>query len=399
VLNAAAVIGPRVEHWLLADVTQTEAGAMSESLDVGMLRAQGDMLAFHHELARLAILDSIAPHQRAFLHQATLDALKASPLTRSDVCRLAHHAAAAGDEEAILSYAPAAAEHAQTAGMFRTARTLYALAIRHSSELPALRRAAFFAAFAAASHDNPNRAEIIRAYRQAVALAKEGGDLLLAGNSLSRMAVLLLMEGETTEAVRAVDEALAMLETLEPSPPLAVAHKTRAFLHLISGENEQAVARARSCLQVAVRLESASLHIEAYHALGICSLPLNHAQGCDYLEKSLALVLEEDAYWAAGSVHADLLMTYVDIYGLDRAEELISSGLHITAEHDLDLSWLVIHAWQSILLVYRGRYQEAEEIAGEVLARPDSMEVFRVPALVALAWLRARRVSRAGSHC
>jgi DNA-binding CsgD family transcriptional regulator/tetratricopeptide (TPR) repeat protein len=391
VLNAAAVIGARIEPWLLAEVVQAEAAAVEESLALGILLAQGESFAFRHELARQTILEVIPPHRCNFLHHAVLDALKASPTGQNDMARLVHHAEAAGDREAILTYAPVAAESAQTAAMFRTAATLWALAIRHGNELPPLQRAAFYAAFAAASTENPDRTETIRAYRQAVALAGEGGDLLVAGNSLARMAVLLLMEGETAESVRAVDEALGMLEALGPSGPLAAAHKTRAYLHLIAGENEQAAARAHSCLQVAARLENASLHIEAYHALGICSLPLNHPQGCDYLEKSLALVLEEKAYWAAGSVHADLIMTYVDVYRLVRAEELITAGLHITAEHDLDLSRLVIQAWQAILLVYRSRWREAEAITGEILGRPDSMEVFRVPALVALARLRARR--------
>ena len=391
VLNAAAVIGRRIEPWLLTEVVQAEAAAVEESLALGILLAQGENFAFRHELARQTILEAIPPHRCNFLHRAVLDALKASPTGQKDMARLVHHAEAAGDGETILAYAPVAAESAQAAGMFRTATTLWALAIRYGNDLPPLQQAAFYAAFAAASKENPDRTETIRACRQAIDLAREGGDLLVTGNTLARMAVLLLMEGETAESVRAADEALGLLEPPGPSGPLAVAHKTRAFLHLIAGENEQAAARARSCLQIAARLESESLLIEAYHALGICSLPLNHPQGCDYLEQSLALVLEEKAYWAAGSVYADLIMTYVDVYRLRRAEALIAAGLKITTEHDLDLSRLVIQAWQAILLVYRGLWREAEAITGEIVGRPDSMEVFRMPALVALARLRARR--------
>lgn len=391
VLNAAAVIGPRIEPWLLAAVTRAEAGAVNESLDSGMLQAQGNMLTFRHELARLAILGAISPHQRLFLHRAVLDELRASRLTQQDVTRLAHHAEAAGDSEAILTYAPAAAEAAQAAGAFRAAATLWELTIRHSDELPPQRKAALHAAFAAASKEKVDRAEAIRAYRLAVALAREGDDILGAGNSLARMAVLLLMNGEIEASADAVEEALRLLETLEPNAPLAVAHKTRAYLHLINGENEQAVARAGRSLRVASQLEDTSLHIEAYHALGICTLPLNHPQGCHYLERSLSLVLEEKAYWAAGSVFSDLLMTYVDVYRLERAEELIAGGLQITAEHDLDLSRMVIQAWQAMHLIYRGRWREAEAIVTEILEGRQKLSVIRAPALVALGRLAARR--------
>jgi DNA-binding CsgD family transcriptional regulator/tetratricopeptide (TPR) repeat protein len=391
VLNAAAVAGRRIEPWLLAAVTRAEADAVNEILDSGMLLAQGNMLMFRHEIARQVILEEIPPHQRLFLHRAILDELRASRLTQRDVTRLAHHAEAAEDGDAILTYAPAAAEAAQATGMFRAAATLWQLAIRYGSELPAERRAAFHAAFAAASKENPDRTEAIRAYRQAIILAKEGGDLLLAGNSLARLAVMLLMEGATTESVCAVDEALELLEPLGPSAPLAVAHKTRSFLHLIHGENEQAVGRADHSLQVAAYLENTPLLIEAYHALGICTLPISHARGRDYLETCLALVLEEKAYWAAGSVFSDLLMTTVDIYQLKRAEELIAGGLRITTEYDHDLSRFVILAWQAIALIYRGRWREAETIVAGVLQQPHRITAMRVPALVALGRLYARR--------
>ncbi|MFW5941514.1 MAG: ATP-binding protein [Chloroflexota bacterium] len=394
VLDAAAVIGPRIEPWLLAEVTRAQDAAVNECLDAGMLQAHGETLAFRHELARQAILAAIHAHRRLSLHRTVLAALRASPTTQQDAIRLAHHAEAAGDHEAILAYAPVAARAARAAGALRTAAALWDLAIRHSDDLPPRQRAEFYAAFASASHENPDRSQAITAHRRAVALGMKGGDLNLVANSLCRLAVLLLMEGHSSEAEQSAEEALELLEPQGASHALAVAHKVRAFLHLSAGEGQQAADRAAACLNVAAELESTSLHIEAYHALGICSLPLDHARGRDYLEKSLALVLDEKAYWAAGSVHCDLIMTCVDVYDLRRAEELIASGLEITAEHDLDLSWLVIQAWKAIVLVYRGRWDQAEKIAGTVLEHPRQMEVFRVAALVALGRLHARR----GAH-
>ncbi|MFW6096992.1 MAG: ATP-binding protein [Chloroflexota bacterium] len=391
VLNAAAVAGPRIEPWLLEEMTRAEAPTIDESLETGMLLAHGDVFTFRHELARQVILEAIAPHQRSFLHQAALDALSDSPDSHQDLSRLAHHAEGARNREAILTWAPAAAQTAQASGSPRAAAKLWRLAISYGDDAPPLQRAEFFAGLAAATREKPDRSESIFAQRQAINDAREGGDLLMAGRSLSSLSVMLLMEGETEAAVEAVEAALAYLERQGPTDALAIAHKTRAFLHLVSGENHAAEARARSCLNIARRLESTSLHIHAFHALGICSLPLNHRQGCDYLEESLALVLEENAYWAAGSVYADLTMTYVDVYRLRRASELTAAGLRMTADHDLDLSWRVLRAWQSILLLYRGAWTEAEEFAAEILEQSGDLSVYRVPALVSLGRLRARR--------
>ena len=59
VAEAAAVLGPRIEPWLLADMVPSDAHAADECLVGGVLVAQGDGLAFRHELARQAVLESI----------------------------------------------------------------------------------------------------------------------------------------------------------------------------------------------------------------------------------------------------------------------------------------------------------------------------------------------------
>ena len=54
--------------------------AADECLAGGMLVAQGELLAFRHELARQAVLEAISPPRRArALHRLALDALRASP--------------------------------------------------------------------------------------------------------------------------------------------------------------------------------------------------------------------------------------------------------------------------------------------------------------------------------
>ena len=59
-------------------------------------------VAFSHELARLAVEESIRAARLA-LHRAALAALESPPNGAPDPARLAHHARAAGDAEAVLS--------------------------------------------------------------------------------------------------------------------------------------------------------------------------------------------------------------------------------------------------------------------------------------------------------
>lgn len=67
VLQAAAVIGQRIESWVLAQVTSAELGAVEECIGIGILVPQADSLVFRHELARQTILETISPQRSQVL--------------------------------------------------------------------------------------------------------------------------------------------------------------------------------------------------------------------------------------------------------------------------------------------------------------------------------------------
>ena len=116
------------------DLLLTVAGPVldeaDECIDRGLLRGTDDGLAFSHDLAREAILVSIAPLRRRLLHARVLAALREAPEAQRDLARLAHHAEAAGDREAVLEFAIAAAEQATALNAHREAAAQYARALR-----------------------------------------------------------------------------------------------------------------------------------------------------------------------------------------------------------------------------------------------------------------------------
>ncbi len=144
VLEAAAVIGQRVRPELLETVTRVEAHAVDECMATGMLEVLDDVLTFRHELARQTVLETISLPRKQALHRLVLDALKSSSATNKDLTRLAHHAEATGDRQAVLEYAPAAAIRASAAGAHREAATLYALTLRFAVDLPIEERARLY---------------------------------------------------------------------------------------------------------------------------------------------------------------------------------------------------------------------------------------------------------------
>ena len=128
---------PQAELWLLdALASEPQLACLDECLGSGMLTPTTDGVAFRHELARMTIEETLAPHRRAALHRDALAALLAPPAGAPDPARLAHHAEAAGDAAAVLEFAPAAAARADAVGAHRQAAAQYARALRFGAELP-----------------------------------------------------------------------------------------------------------------------------------------------------------------------------------------------------------------------------------------------------------------------
>ena len=140
-LDVIALVPVRAELWLLEAVAGDVLAHLDECIGRGILRTDGDGVAFRHELARLACESAVPAARRRLLHAAILAALESPPVGGPDVSRLAHHAEEAGDSRAVLEHAPAAARRASAAGAHREAARQYRRALRHGDGLPASGRA------------------------------------------------------------------------------------------------------------------------------------------------------------------------------------------------------------------------------------------------------------------
>ena len=390
VLEAAAVIGPRIEPWLLAELTGAEAAAADECLARGMLALHGDSLAFRHELARQAVLESISPPHRLVLHRMALDALRSSAATRDDLARLAHHAEAAHDREAILEFAPAAAHQAVEARAHRAAAALFELALRYGDDLPLAERADLLDKFSTELDTADRRPEAIEAIRQAAELWRQAGKPLEQGESLTRHSTLLQIVGQQAEAQAANRAALALLEPLSPNRELIRAYNAEAWLSLGQADNARGADMAEKALFLAQHFEAEEELPRLYEVLGLCRLYSDRAQGLELLDKALALALQLDHSIRAGNIYANLSSILVDFHQFKRAERLFDQGLPFAAERDLDSVRAFIEGWQAVLKLHQGQWEAAEAVAGAALQRP-APSPGRGPALLALGRLLTRR--------
>jgi len=391
VVQAAAVIGPRIESWVLAEVMGAEAAAANECLAIGVLLAQGEALSFRHELARQIILESISPPHRMVLHRLTLDVLKVWPATRHNLARLAHHAEAAGNREAVLAYAPAAANQAAAASAHREAVSLYALALRFADDLPTDRRARLLEAYAQECQLTGQQTEGIAAQRQALELWGDLGNPLKQGENLAELMSMLIRVGQTAEVERGSQTAIALLETLPPGRELALAYRVRSSLCLANRDCAEALVWAEKARTLAEQCRDTDVLAAVYTTIGTAWLFLDYECGCEHLHRGLAFARDAGLELWVANMYANLGACSGELYQFRRAERYLAEGTAYATEHDIDILRLYMLACQALTYVHLGLWREAATMATEVLHSPRGSVVGRITVLVALGRLRARR--------
>ncbi len=296
-----------------------EAQAVEESMAAGMLLAEEDKLVFRHELARQTILESISLPRRQVLHRLVLDAMKASPETRDDLARLAHHAEAAGDHTAILAYAPAAARQASAAGAHLGAVALYALALRFAEDLPLAEQAEMWGQYSLECGFTAQRQEQVAAMRQAVDRWRRTDDQLKYGESLGRLAFDLHLVGERQEAAEVNSAAIQVLEALPPGPELEIAYNAGSRLHLANMENQKALKFAEKAIALAERRGDEERQIWFTETLGLCLFFLDYPRGIETLERTLAAARSLNLEARVANIYSNLSSLLVEYHEFERA--------------------------------------------------------------------------------
>ncbi len=391
VLEVAAVIGPRIEPWLLAEITRAEMRAAEECMSVGVLVAQGEVLTFRHELARQTILEMISPFRKQMLHRSALDSLRALPSFYSTPEQLAYHAEGAGDREAVLVYAPIAAQKAAWAGAHREAARLYNLALRYSEGLRFQDHALLFEAYSTECDHIGQQSEGIAARREALKLWRQLGNGLKEGENLAYLMNMLTRIGQNTEAQRVSRAATEILEALPPGRELAMAYRVQAAACLVNRDCQDALAWAERALELAQRLQDAEVLAAVHLTIGTTWLFLDYERGRQYLESKIVVFQENGLDARAAHAYSNLGSGSGELHQFCYADHYLSVGVAYAAERDLDSHRLYMQAWQALVSLYLGRWQEAELIARRVLEGHGVATISRITALVAQGRLMVRQ--------
>ncbi|HEY4610769.1 MAG TPA: AAA family ATPase, partial [Ilumatobacteraceae bacterium] len=217
-LQDVSIVTGAVPLKLVSALGGPHANGLAECLASGMLVEAGDGVGFRNELAREAISGEIEPLRRASLHAIALEFLRQ---TDADPARLAHHAEATDDPEAVAEFAPVAAAQAAARGAHREAAEQYRRALRFSAHLDMVTRAGLLERGAYEVYLIDHFDEAITWLQDAVELRHRIGDTVLEGDAMRRLSRVQRCGGRRADAWRMGEQAVALLETQPAGPPLA----------------------------------------------------------------------------------------------------------------------------------------------------------------------------------
>jgi DNA-binding CsgD family transcriptional regulator len=389
-LETVAVVPQRVELSFLELLAKSALEDLDECLASGVLLHEDHSVAFRHELARLAVEGSISPALRVALHRRALSILRDRPTGALDVARLAHHAEMAGDADAVIEYATAAAERAASLGAHREAAAQYARALRFSDGLVPEAKAKLLERRSYECYLTDQTDDGIGALEQAVALYRALGDVHSEGAALILLGRRRWCAGATVAAAEITRQAVDLLEQLPPSRDLALAYSALSSVCMNSEEAEGTQTWGTRALDLAERFDDVETVIYTLNNTGTMKALRGDRSGLVELDRSLELSKVNGFEEHAGRAYIHLGW----IISRNRWHELLDrfvEGIDYCSEHGLELWWMYVLSYRAQCELDQGRWSDAGDSASLVLDHGGDAALLRVLALTVLGRLRARR--------
>jgi AAA ATPase-like protein/TIR domain-containing protein len=397
VLAAVAVVPPHCEMWLLDEVVPDEVAHVDACLAAGILRGEGRTVSFRHELARLAVEQSLGPHRRVLLHRRVLAALAHPPEGAPDPAQLAHHADAAGDAGAALQHATAAGTQAASQGAHREAAAQYARAVRYAGSLPPVELAGLLERRAKECYLTNQIEEAVAAQERAVECYRELGDRRGEAAALCALSSILWCPGRIAESERAGRDALEALAGLEPGREHALVYANLAALAWWE-DAETAAAWATRAVDLAERLGETEILFDARTQLDGMSYGAGAGEGRLRLERALEEATQLGLEIAVSSIWGWLSWAALQQRDYANFDRYLEAGLTYAGDHDHEMRERYLQTYRALAALDRARWNEAADAAGLALRDQGPSIVPPLLSLVVLALVRGRQGSAGASE-
>lgn len=389
VIEVAASMPGHCEWSLLEAVSEAWLRGSEEGVASGLLVDHEQGVAFRHEVVRQVIeAETSAPRRRA-INGRVLAALESLP--GAEPARLAHHARRAGRPADVLRHASTAAREAAAAGAHRQALEQYRAALEHAAGLQPQEHAELLVAFAQEARICNRVDDAIAARQQALKLIAPLDRPDLTGACLAELARLHWWAGHRKRAEETVREAIAVLEPLGASAALSGAYGHLGDLLMAGGETEEAARCSDHALALAEELGDPGTMASTLSDTGSSAIFVDLARGETLLSRAFDLADGQGEADIAGRASSILALGCLYDRRYELAGQRLQEALDYARAHELDAHAALVLGLRSRWHLDLGRWEEAERDAQDMLGAGEQPGVSLCPALVTLGLLHARR--------
>ena len=171
VVEQLAVVPTAIGRPLVGALLTDPVPALADAEEHGLLTVRPEQVTFRHELTRRAIVDAMPVARRVELNRRVLAALEQ---LEAGAGQLVHHAAEAGEVDAVVRYAPLAAREATAAGAHREAVAHLARSLNHLDRYPVTEQVELLEAHAIECYNIGASDDAVRSQSVAVRAASKG---------------------------------------------------------------------------------------------------------------------------------------------------------------------------------------------------------------------------------
>jgi DNA-binding CsgD family transcriptional regulator/tetratricopeptide (TPR) repeat protein len=384
ILEQLAVVPSAVQRWLLEALVPAGPAALAPAEQRGLLVVTPDRVSFRHELTRRAVVDSMPAARQVAANRRVLAALLDRPGT--EVSRVVHHAAQAGDRDAVIAHGPVAAREAADAGAHREAAAHLRLVLDQRPVLDRAAEADLWERFAIESYTiGSPAADTVAAQRRAVEL-RRGDDPRAWGASLRWLSRICWWGGDPDGAAAAADEAVAVLTPAGDDALLAMALSNQAQLHALAGRDAEAVEVAQRAIELG--RDSPATLSHALNNLGLALDRVGDPRAVPALEESLRVALAADEPEHACRAYTNLIWTSLGDRRHDDARRLLAEGLELAERSEFLMYFRYLQAALATLHFATGEWDDVVPAASYAL---DASPPVRCAALTVIGRTRLRR--------
>jgi DNA-binding CsgD family transcriptional regulator len=355
VLNAVSVFPRRAEKQFVEQLKGTMH--MEACLEAGLLEEHGRFVAFRHELARQAVETALSDTERRDINQQLLNLLRETGEVAHG--RLMHHAAIAGDREAIRDFAPIAATEAELSGSLRQAAAYLALAVENMSDLDWRARADLYNRYAFAAHQIADFHTAVEAQNAALETYRQAGDVGGEGDSYRRLSRYAWLMGNREQARDYAERACRTLAN-QRGPELAMARSTIAQLEMLDYNMQAVPEHCDAAIAIAEEFDRPDIIAHAKNNLGMSKAYIDPSKARTLLSESLQISL--DLKRSDDVARAYTNRTYLEMALMDypAALESARAGFAFCGAHEQEGFKAYIGGTIAWILICQGLWDEAD---------------------------------------